>query len=90
MNEQELLHRIDQLHTTQMGIERIRKNLQLDCDDVVTWCKEAIMDTDSCIIRKGKNWYILVHECVLTVNAYSLTIITAHRYHPKKHTFFCE
>ena len=31
------------------------------------------------ITRKGKNWYVSVDGCIITVNAYSYTIITAHR-----------
>ncbi len=29
--------------------------------------------------RKGKNWYVDADNCVITVNAYSFTIITAHK-----------
>ena len=35
--------------------------------------KEAIMNP------KGKNWYVCIDGCVITVNAGSYTIITAHR-----------
>lgn len=42
------------VHTTELGVERIKRNLCLDAGDVVEWC-------------------------VITVNAYSYTIITAHR-----------
>ena len=31
------------------------------------------------ITRKGKNWYITVEGCIITVNAHSFTIITAHK-----------
>ena len=30
-----LLENIEKLHTTQMGIERIKKNLQIETDDVI-------------------------------------------------------
>jgi len=74
-----LLQNIDKLHTTELGIIRIKRNLALDTSDVVAWCKTKIESPDAAITRKGKNWYISVDGCVITVNAYSYTIITAHR-----------
>lgn len=73
-----LLANVNQLHTTDLGAQRIRKNLKLDTDDVVGFCKEQILAPDSRITRKGKNWYIRVKGCTITVNAYSYTVITAH------------
>ncbi len=75
----ELFDNIDKLHTTQLGAIRIRKNLSLDTDDVVAWCKERIVSDSAYIVRKGKNYYVFDETCVLTVNANSYTIITAHR-----------
>jgi hypothetical protein len=76
-----LLENISQLHTTPMGIDRIRRNLNLgeDVTDVVEWCKDQIYDEHAEITRKGKNWYCKINGCIITVNAYSYTIITAHR-----------
>lgn len=74
-----LLTNLDKLHTTDLGILRIRKNLSLDAEDVVSWCKDKIAAENADIERKGKNWYIAVDGCMITVNAYSYTIITAHR-----------
>ncbi|MDD3184982.1 MAG: DUF3781 domain-containing protein [Anaerostipes sp.] len=70
---------MDEVHTTELGIDRIKKNLDLDVDDVVEWCKNRIMSSEAVITRQGKNWYIDVDECILTVNAYSYTIITGHK-----------
>ena len=39
MIENELIKNSGRLHTTEMGVNRIKKNLALDCDDVVEWCK---------------------------------------------------
>ena len=75
----ELINNIGKLHTTEMGIERIRRNLSLEAYDVVEWCREKILDTSAIIERKGKNWYVDIEHCEITVNAYSYTIITAHR-----------
>ncbi len=74
----DLLTNLDKVHTTEMGIDRISKNLGLNIEDVVLWCKQKIESADQ-IIRKGKNWYVHVEDFVLTVNAHSFTIITAHK-----------
>lgn len=74
-----LITNIDLVHTTDMGVDRIKKNLCLDCTDVVSYCKEKILDTASVITRQGKNWYVETKDCIITVNAYSYTIITAHK-----------
>ncbi len=79
MNDNELLKNLDKLHTTELGIERIKRNLSLDIDDVVVWCKDKIGSPDAVITRNGKNWYISISGYILTVNAYSYTIITAHK-----------
>lgn len=63
-----------------MGSLRIKKNLFLDTDDTVNWCKDKINSEGAAITRKGKNWYVNADDCVITVNAYSYTIITAHKY----------
>jgi len=75
----ELTDNIDKIHTTIMGKERIRKNLELGDVDVVDYCKTKIMDKNALITRKGKNWYVSTDGCVITVNAHSYTIITAHK-----------
>lgn len=77
--ENELLENLDKLHTTKLGLVRIKRNLSLDIDDVVEWCKDKIHSDNAVITRKGKNWYINVDDCIITVNAYSYTIITAHK-----------
>lgn len=74
-----LILNLDKLHTTDLGVERIKRNLCLYVDDVVIWCKKKIKEPDSLIKRKGKNWYIEIDNCKITVNAHSYTIITAHK-----------
>lgn len=76
-----LLRNLDLLHTTPMGVERIRRNLSLNEDDVVAWCRDRITDSGAVIDRRGKNWYVNTAGCVITVNAHSYTIITAHSLH---------
>ena len=67
------------LHTTELGVMRIKRNLSLDTDDVAEWCKFKISSGNAVITRNGKNWYVNVDGCIITVNAYSYTIITAHK-----------
>lgn len=78
----DLLSNLDKLHTTELGALRIKRNLGLDCDDVVSWCKNKIRNASQ-ITAKGKNWYITIDGIILTVNGRSFTIITAH---PEKGT----
>ncbi len=73
-----LIENIDKLHTTELGVERIKKNLQIETDDVVQWCKIQVQNKKAKIQRLGKNWYVTVGDCKITVNAHSYTIITAH------------
>lgn len=79
MNDRAILvDNIDKIHTTEMGVDRIRRNLKLENVDVVVYCKDLIMDENSHIYRKGKNWYCENGNIKITVNAYSYTMITAH------------
>ena len=66
--ENELLENLGRLHTTELGVE-----------NVIEWCKEKISLSNAEITRKGKNWYITIDNCIITVNAYSYTVITAHK-----------
>lgn len=74
----ELTANLDRIHTTDLGAVRIKRNLSLDTDDAAGWCKEKIVSSDARVTRRGKNWYIKAGGCIITVNAYSYTIITAH------------
>lgn len=77
MVNNDLLVNLDKIHTTELGVKRIRKNLCMDIDDVIVWCRAKIKSTNN-IIRKGKNWYAYIDNYVLTINAHSFTIITVH------------
>ena len=69
---------LDKIHSTKLGVERIRRNLSLEVVDIIEWCKLKIENAND-ISRKGKNWYVYVDNFVLTINAQSFTIITAHK-----------
>ena len=73
-----LLSNIDKLHTTEMGIDRIKRNIKINTENVVKYCKEKILDNNCNIYKQGKNWYSEVDNIIITVNSYSYTIITAH------------
>ena len=76
----DLIENIEKLHTTTMGVNRIRRNLELgdNVKDVVAFCRQKILAPTANISRQGKNWYVKIDGCIITVNAYSFTIITAH------------
>ena len=78
MDKEILLSSIDKVHTTEMGIDRIKRNLRLDTEDVVEWCKNKVLDERCNIYRQGKNWYCEIDNIKITINSYSYTIITAH------------
>ena len=78
MNKEILLSNIDKVHTTEMGIDRIKKNLKLDANDVAQYCKNKVLDKNCNIYKQGKNWYCEIDNIKITINSYSYTIITAH------------
>ncbi len=78
MEAKVLLEQVDKIHTTERGIERIRKNLKIDTDDVVQYCVNKILDKRCVIYKQGKNWYCEIDNITITINSSSFTIITAH------------
>lgn len=79
MNE-EYPFSITDLHTTPLGVERIRRNLDLpDSIDAVNFCRSFILEDFAKFERKGKNWYVTAGHVRVTVNAKSNTIIKAHK-----------
>lgn len=79
MNKNILIRNIDKLHTTKMGIDRIKRNLKLTNEDAVDYCKNLILNKNTEIYKKGKNYYCNLDNIIITVNSYSYTIITAHK-----------
>ena len=78
LNKDILLSSIDKFHTTEMGIDRIKRNLKMNTNDVVEFCKNKILDKNCNIYKQGKNWYCEIDNIKITINSYSYTIITAH------------
>ena len=83
MLNNDLSANLDKIHSTKLGVERIRCNLGLGAVDIIKWCKLKIKNAND-ITRKGKNWYVYVDSFVITINAYSFTIITAHKVKTRK------
>jgi len=75
----ELLDNLDKVHTTEMGVDRIKRNIEVDVEDIVEYCIDKIKQENAVIARKGKNYYVTVDGIIITVNASSYTIITAHK-----------
>ena len=83
METNDLTENINKIHSTELGIIRVKKNLELKTNDVIKYCKKIIEDADN-INKKGKNWYVYKGDCIITINANSYTIITAHRIKKQK------
>lgn len=78
-NKQILLDNADKIHTTEMGAERIKKNLKIDTGNVVEFCKFKVLDEKCHTYKQGKNWYCEIDDIKITINSFSYTIITAHK-----------
>ncbi|MEG1663138.1 MAG: DUF3781 domain-containing protein, partial [Clostridia bacterium] len=74
----DLLENISKIHTTTLGAERLKRNLDLPISDVVEWCKSAV-ERAELIMQFGKNWYVYADGFSIIINAKSFTIITAHK-----------
>lgn len=74
-----LIKNIDNLHTTKLGIERIKNNLNINTENIVDYYKNKILKIDCSVYRNEKNFYCEIDNIIITVNANSYTIITAHK-----------
>ena len=78
MHKKVLLDNIDKIHTTEMGVGRIQKNLRIT-EEPVGYCISKLKQDNSSVIKEGKNYYVNVDGCRITINSSSFTIITAHK-----------
>lgn len=78
MHKKTLLENIDKIHTTEMGVGRIQRNLKIN-EEPVGYCISKLKKEDSKVKKEGKNYYIEVDDCRITINSSSFTIITAHK-----------
>lgn len=73
-----LLENIDRLHTTELGVIRIKKILKIECNDVVEYIKYKVLNKNAYIYKNGKNYYVEIDNIIITINSYNYCIITAH------------
>ena len=72
----DLLNNTDKIHTTKLGLERIKKNVNIDD---IEFIKKIVLKKDSFIYKKGKNYYCEIDNLIITINSYNYCVITAHR-----------
>ncbi len=78
MHKKVLLENIEKIHTTEMGVGRIQKNLKIT-EEPVSYCISKLKQENSTVRKEGKNYYVDVDGCTITINSSSFTIITAHK-----------
>lgn len=78
MHKKTLLENVDKIHTTEMGIGRIQKNLGIT-EEPMGYCISKLKQENAVVRKEGKNYYVDVDECIITINSSSFTIITAHK-----------
>jgi predicted transcriptional regulator len=78
MHKKVLIDNVGKIHTTEMGVGRIQKNLGIDSEPV-SYCISKLKQDNSVVEKEGKNYYVDVDDCIITVNSSSFTIITAHK-----------
>ena len=78
MHKKVRLENVEKIHTTEMGIGRIQKNLGIS-EEPVSYCISKLKQDNSIVRKEGKNYYVDVDDCTITINSSSFTIITAHK-----------
>lgn len=78
-NKQILLDNINNIHTTKMGFDRIKKNLELKNINIVEYCENKILDKNCNTSKSRKNFCCIVDNIIITINYNSYNIITAHK-----------
>lgn len=78
MHKKVLLENVDKIHTTEMGVGRIQRNLGIS-EEPVGYCISKLKQENASVVKEGKNYYVEVDGCRITINSSSFTIITAHK-----------
>ena len=73
-----LIKNIEKIHTTKLGEERIKRNINCN-ENVIEFTKKCVLSSNTNIYKKGKNYYCETQDLIITINSYSYTIITAHK-----------
>ena len=71
-----LINNIEKIHTTPMGENRIKRNLQIN-GNVFATIKDILLKDSSTVYKSGKNYYCEYDNIIITINSHSFTIITA-------------
>ena len=79
MHKKILIKNVEKIHTTEMGVGRIQKNLGI-ADEPVSYCVSKLKQDNSVVTKEGKNYYVNADDCIITINSSSFTIITAHKF----------
>lgn len=81
-----LLAALPRLHTTPLGLTRLRRNLCLSEDtDPVAFCRDLLSREDCTVLHLGKNLYCRAENVLLTIHARIYTLITGRRIPVGKH-----
>ncbi len=78
MHRKTLLENVEKIHTTEIGAERIVRNLGID-EEPVSYCISKLKQDSSSVRKEGKNYYVEADGCIITINSSSFTLITAHK-----------
>lgn len=78
MHKKILLDNTDKIHTTEISVGRIQKNLGIT-EEPVSYCISKLKKEESTVSKEGKNYYVEIDNCRITINSSSFTIITAHK-----------
>lgn len=74
----DLLLNIDKIHTTELGLKRIKNNLNSQNKKIIEYIKKIIQKDNCNIFKKGKNYYCEIDNIIITINSYNYCIITVH------------
>lgn len=82
--QKQIIQHLDKLHITELGKERVKRNLGINVQDVLRYLKEIILNYHKqthllYTYKKGKNVYVQTDNIIITININSYTIITAHK-----------
>lgn len=74
-----LFENIEEIKTTNLSHLRIKEDLELEDEvDPLRYCVEQIINADD-VQQCEENWYIKTKDCFITINASTLTIISANK-----------
>ncbi|AEB07517.1 GCN5-related N-acetyltransferase [Coriobacterium glomerans PW2] len=79
----DLIEKLDSIHTTELAAVRLSRNLGLGVYDVSNWCRSRILDPKTSVTLRGKNYLVHAPDAIITLNARTLTVTTAHGCGPR-------